>query len=88
MIMVIFILQIVLALLCLFLGFIYKTDDENRSSFTSGILFAWCVFVAIVVGVALWGEEKIKPIDVYRGNTTLEITYRDSVAIDSVVVWK
>ena len=24
-------------------------------------------------------------IDVYRGKTTLEITYRDSVAVDSVV---
>ncbi len=27
-------------------------------------------------------------IDVYRGNTTLEITYKDSIAIDSVVVFK
>lgn len=27
-------------------------------------------------------------IDVYRGKTTLEITYRDSVAIDSMVVYK
>ena len=27
-------------------------------------------------------------IDVYRGKTTLEITYRDSVAVDSVVVFK
>ena len=27
-------------------------------------------------------------LDVYRGNTTLEITYRDSVAVDSVVVYK
>ena len=27
-------------------------------------------------------------IDVYRGKTTLEITYRDSVAVDSVVVYK
>ena len=31
---------------------------------------------------------KPKPIDVYRGNTTLEITYKDSVPIDSVVIWK
>lgn len=30
----------------------------------------------------------ITPIDVYRGKTTLEITYKDSIAIDSVVVWK
>ena len=27
-------------------------------------------------------------LDVYRGKTTLDITYRDSVAIDSVVVYK
>lgn len=27
-------------------------------------------------------------LDVYRGKTTLEITYRDGVAIDSVVVYK
>ena len=27
-------------------------------------------------------------LDVYRGKTTLEITYRDIVAIDSTVVYK
>lgn len=27
-------------------------------------------------------------LEVYRGKTTLEITYRDSVAIDSTVVYK
>lgn len=27
-------------------------------------------------------------MDVYRNKTTLEITYRDSVAVDSVVVFK
>ena len=27
-------------------------------------------------------------LDVYRGKTTLEITYRDSVAVDSIVVYK
>lgn len=27
-------------------------------------------------------------IDVYRGKTTLEITYKDSIPIDSVVVFK
>lgn len=33
-------------------------------------------------------EKRVKAIDVYRGKTTLEITYRDSVAIDSTVVYK
>lgn len=31
---------------------------------------------------------KPKPIDVYRGNTTLEITYKDSIPVDSIVIWK
>ena len=35
-------------------------------------------------------DKNITPtaLDVYRGKTTLEITYRDSVAIDSTVVYK
>ena len=33
-------------------------------------------------------ELDIKPIDVYRGKTSLEITYKDSIPIDTVVVWK
>lgn len=33
-------------------------------------------------------DNKPAALDVYRGKTTLEITYRDSVAIDSVVVYK
>ena len=84
---VFFILYVLVALLCLLLAF-YKADKTERGAFGSGVLFTYCVFAAIIVGAALWGEESIKPIDVYRGKTTLEITYKDSVAIDSVVVWK
>lgn len=29
-----------------------------------------------------------QPIDVYRGNTTLKISYIDSIPQDTVVVWK
>lgn len=36
----------------------------------------------------LWEEKHPTALDVYRGKTTLEITYRDSVAIDSTVVYK
>lgn len=27
-------------------------------------------------------------MDVYKGKTTLEITYKDKVPVDSTVVWK
>ena len=47
--------------------------------------------VGALVGVALYciiTADTPTALDVYRGKTTLEITYRDSVAIDSVVVYK
>ena len=51
---------------------------------------------SIVVGLGIlsrymaWLNSKNTPtaLDVYRGKTTLEITSRDSVAVDSVVVYK
>ena len=42
-----------------------------------------CFFLTTVFRV-----NEPEAIDVYRGKTTLEITYRDSVAVDSVVVYK
>ena len=47
--------------------------------------------VGAITGVFIYVSivsDKPTAIDVYRGKTTLEITYRDSVAIDSVVVYK
>ena len=59
------------------------------------ILLAFLV-ASIVVGLCVlliylvWLNSENNPtaLDVYRGKTTLEITYRDSVAIDSIVVYK
>ena len=46
----------------------------------------------VVFGLGFLTGKKIDAtptaLDVYRGKTTLEITYRDSVAIDSTVVYK
>lgn len=68
--------------------FIAQKENENVApSSVSGAL----VMVLLIAGTALIDEycnPRITPIDVYRGNTTLETTYRDSIAIDSVVVWK
>ena len=45
-------------------------------------------FIGIFMGIVIHWQFRINPLDVYRGKTTLEITYRDSVAIDSIVVYK
>ena len=49
------------------------------------IIITICVILMVCVT-----KKSSTPIalDVYRGKTTLEITYRDSVAVDSVVVYK
>ena len=47
-------------------------------SFCFGFILAFEIFV----------DCKPSAMDVYQGNTTLEITYRDGVAIDSTVVFK
>lgn len=49
------------------------------------IMLSCLLFVSLF---ALINYNKPTALDVYRGKTTLEITYRDSVAIDSTVVYK
>lgn len=79
-----FALCIILAIVNLIIGI----TSDCFEAFIAGFAFFICVVCAICAGLLLWGEKSPTTIDVCRGRTTLEITYRDSVAVDSVVVWK
>lgn len=52
----------------------------------------YVAFLLIAIGVVCLNNYKKETtpqaIDVYRGKTTLEITYKDTIPIDSVVVFK
>lgn len=64
-----------------------STDVRGNGSCCAGIFVGLSIAFLLFIII----DEKdlsVKPIDVYRGKTTLEITYRDSVAVDSTVVWK
>lgn len=52
--------------------------------------FLGVMFASGIIGMSFlfYNKECPSAIDVYRGNTTLEITYRDSIPVDSIVVWK
>lgn len=66
------------------------TDSSTLGRYAAkGLLisFIGCVVTGVTIGVCMPNNEPTA-IDVYRGKTTLEITYRDSVAIDSTVVYK
>lgn len=79
---------IIVAISLFALLYVFSRNDE--SVIPCAILGA--IILIFIIGGALILENyynpSIEPIDVYRGKTTLEITYRDSVAVDSVVVWK
>lgn len=77
------------------LGFLYviyliwnvSTDNEYGRLFSAIILtIAGIIFSALL---SLY-ENRNTPtsLDVYQGETTLEITYKDSIPIDTIVVFK
>lgn len=60
--------------------------DDN---FGVGLFIGVIISLIVCLSVTIYFDKKEpKAIDVYRGNTTLEITYRDSIPVDSIVVWK
>ena len=66
--------------LFIFVIFVY---DISLPSLITIHLLTLCIFVSLLVI-----SKEPTAMDVYRGKTTLEITYKDGVAIDSTVVWK
>ena len=52
------------------------------------IIFYSFIFSFIIFILLLFQLNEPTAIDVYKGKTTLEITYKDKVPVDSTVVWK
>lgn len=71
--------------------FVLYDEDDNLSTIFKWI-FAICALALLFYGIADaidYGRSlDVNAIEVYRGNTTLDITYRDGVAIDTLVVLK
>ncbi len=51
-------------------------------------LLTGIIFMSIIVAIVTDVIYKPTAMDVYQGKTTLEITYRQGIAIDSTVVYK
>ena len=87
-------MEIIIALVFIIILFVCSivTLIENEiledTDFTRTILgiFTGCSIIAMFLIIAYLC--KPKAIDVYRDKTTLEITYKNSVPTDTVVVWK
>lgn len=62
-----------------------KNSDERLSS---AILIVFASTFLVIAIESTCSKDIPNAIDVYRGKTTLEITYRDGVALDTTVVFK
>lgn len=81
-------LYISIIIVLILIGWILTLVDNGERNFPYGFI-GGIIGVAIPAVLLVCGVgEQPKAIDVYQRKTTLEITYRDGVAIDSVVVFK
>ena len=64
-----------------------STDDYDIGIIIGGIIATFMV-IEVHLLADIIGEPKPSAIDVYRGNTELEITSVNGTPIDSVVVFK
>ena len=60
----------------------------KSKEFNAKILYALFIYSFLILVLLISYTHKPKAIDVYKGKTTLEITYKDKVPIDTTVVWK
>lgn len=82
----IILITLVLLLAILTLG----VDSLSKAKYDSvGVVLVASIILAFTVLITtLCLKDNPRAIDVYRGSTTLEITYRNGIPIDSTVVWK
>ena len=77
---------IVLGILIILALILNSCDRDN--GFFSGIVIMVLTFMFTNCLGSYFNRDVPTAIDVYNNKTTLEITYRDSVAIDTMVVYK
>lgn len=80
---------IFLIIFCLIFFFVATiVEDKSLSCFFSFLAGATLI-LCIEVFISIKEKNNIPTaLDVYQDKTTLEITYRDSIPVDSVVVFK
>ena len=72
--------------------FLILINNSKNAKFDTGVFFGIVLSILIVIEINLLSSilktPKPTAMDVYQNKTTLEYTIRDSVKIDSIVVFK
>ena len=72
----------------LMLIFIYLTYKLAEYEDAIATVFGTVGLILVIFIPPIIINSQPKAMDVYQGKTTLEITYKDGVAVDSIVVFK
>lgn len=90
------VMLVLVVMLCIITGIVLICKSEYDDIWKPFIGFVFILaspIMGLIVDYYINDDESIRQvapqaIDVYRGKTTLQITYQDSIPIDSVVVFK
>ena len=88
MILIIALISTILLLAVLIVCVVDNAKTIKSAPYENFIIFYSFIFSFIIFILLLMQVNKPTAMDVYRGQTTLEITYKDKVPVDSTVVWK
>lgn len=77
---------IIIPIIALSYGVCFPKDNDEWLAYSS----ITCFVVGFILFICCAIDKETNPtaIDVYRGKTTLEVTYKDGVPIDTVVLFK
>lgn len=79
---------IAILILLLVLAFVWNVLSKDIDKIISCLCVIVCSTIFTVILIDYCHKDNPTTLDVYEGKTTLEITYRDSIPIDSIVVFK
>lgn len=76
---------IIVGFILIIIGIICLFTEVYGFAFLLGVIGSY-----LLSGGIMMHQESCKPtaMDVYQGKTTLKITYKDGISIDSIVVFK
>lgn len=80
-----------LSVTCVVLLSLALENKDSSSNFIIGVFEGIVLFVLVLLVFYLCMPDSLKnpsAIDVYRGRTSLEVTYLDGAPVDSTVVFK
>ena len=86
--MELFIILVLTIIVLIFLFILIVVNIKNEESLAKISFCALSLYSFLVLFLLISYINKPRAIDVYEGKTTLEITYKGKVPIDSTVVWK